>query len=171
MYERFLNEQFKPFVEKFFSGFVAAYRERYSCNHVLMQLIENWKRAIDENFKINTVLKDLLKAFDCIPHVLLIIKLYAYGLSVETTLFFYSYLKRRGQRVKIDTILSSWQVLISGVLQGSILDPILFIFLNNLLQVLKNSHICNLADDNTISVASTQLLWLEMTLFSKKTSQ
>ena len=101
---------------------------------------------------------DLLKVFDCIPHVLLIIKLYAYGFSVETTLFFYSYLKRRGQRVKIDTILSSLQVLISGVLQGSILDPILFIFLNNLLQVLKNYHIYNLADDNTISVASTQLL-------------
>ena len=58
---------------------------------------------------------DLSKAFDCIPHDLLIAKVYAYGLSEETTLSFYSYLKRRGQRVRIDDILRFLQVLISGV--------------------------------------------------------
>ena len=98
---------------------------------------------------------DLSKAFDCILHDVLIAKLNAYGLSEETTKFFYSYLKRRGQRVRIDDILSSLQVLISGVPQGSILGPILFnIFLNDLLEVLKNSDIYNFADDNTISVES-----------------
>ena len=97
----------------------------------------------------------LSKAFDCIPHELLMAKIYAYGLSEETTAFFYSNLKRRGQRVRIDNILSSLQVLISGVPQGSILGLILFnIFLNDLLEVLKNSSICNFADDNTISAAS-----------------
>ena len=74
----------------------------YSCNHVLMGLIKNWKRALDENFQISTVLMDLSKAFDCIPHDLLIANLYAYGLSEEATTFFYSYLKRRGQRVRTD---------------------------------------------------------------------
>ena len=58
-----------------------------------MRLIENWKRALDENFQIGTVLMDLSKVFDCIPHGLLIAKFYAYGLSEETTTFFYSYLK------------------------------------------------------------------------------
>ena len=58
-YKRFLHEQFKPFVETFLSGFVAAYRERYSCNHVLLRLIENWKRALDENFQVGTILMDL----------------------------------------------------------------------------------------------------------------
>ena len=155
MYERFFHEQFKPFVETFLSDFVAAYKERYSCNHVLMRLIENWKRALDENFQIGTVLIDLSKAFDCIPHDLLIAKLYAYGLNEETITFFYSYLKRRGQRVRIDDILSSFQVLIYGVHQGSILDMILFnIFVNDLLEVLKNSDVFNFADDNTISVVS-----------------
>ena len=114
----------------------------YSCNHVLMQLIENWKSGLDEYFQISTVLMDLLKAFDCIPHDLLTVKLYAYALSEKTTSFFYSYLKRRGQRVRVDDILSFLQAFISGIPQWSILSPILFnIFLNDLLEVLKNSNI------------------------------
>ena len=79
VYERFLHEQFKPFVETFLSGFVAAFKEGYSCNHVLMRLIDNWKRALDGNLQIVTVLMDLLKAFHCIPHDLLIAKLHAHG--------------------------------------------------------------------------------------------
>ena len=55
-----------------------------------MQLIENWKKATDENFQIVTALMDLPKAFDCIPQELLIAKLHACGLSEETTRFFYS---------------------------------------------------------------------------------
>ena len=146
VYERFLHKQFKPFMEIFLSGFVAAYRVRYSCNHVLMQLVENWKRALDEDFQIGTVLMDLSKASGCIPYDSLIPKFYAYGLIEETTTFFCSYLKRRGQVVRIDNILSTLQVLISGVLQVSILGPILFnVFVND---------IYNFADDNTISVAS-----------------
>ena len=114
----------------------------YSCNHVLMRLVENWKRGLDEYFQISTVLMDLLKAFDCIPHDLLTVKLYAYALSEKTTSFFYSYLKRRGQRVRVDDILSFLQAFISGIPQWSILSPILFnIFLNDLLEVLKNSNI------------------------------
>ena len=97
MYDRFLHEQFHPFVETFLLGFAAAYRERYSCNHVLMQLIENWKRALDEHFQIGTVLIDLSKAFDCIPPDLLIAKLFAYSLNEETTTFFYSHLKEEGK--------------------------------------------------------------------------
>ena len=67
------------------------------------------------------------------------------------------YLKRRKQNVKINHILSTFQSLISGVPQRSILSPILFnIFLNDLLMTLKNSEIYNFADDNAISLISKE---------------
>ena len=138
VYEKFLLEKFKPFINTFLSKFIAAYRENYSSSHVLIRLIENWKQALDENFVVGTVLIDLCKAFDCIPHDLLIAKLYAYGFSEKSAVFLYSYLKRRKQNVKIDNILSTFQSLISGVPKGSILGPILFnIFLNDLLTTLE----------------------------------
>ena len=135
-------------METFLSGFIAAYREMYSCNPVLMQLI-------DKNFQIDTLQMDLSKAFHCIPHDILIAKVYAYDLSEKTTPFFYLYLQRTGQRVRMDDIQSSLQILISEVLQESIFGRILFnIILNDLLVVLKNSYIYNFTGDNTISVAS-----------------
>ena len=96
---------------------------------------------------------------------LLIAKLYAYGFSEKSAVFLYSYLKRRKQNVKIDDILSTFQSLISGVPQGSILGPILFnIFLNDLLTTLENSEIYNFADDNTISSISKEKQALLTTL-------
>ena len=110
--------------------------------------LENWKQAPDENFAVGTVLMDLSKSFDCIPHNLLITKLYAYGFSKKGSVLLYSYLKRRKQNVKIDDILSTFRSLISGVPQGSIFSPILF----NIY-----SEIYNFADDNTISSVSKKI--------------
>ena len=152
VYEKFFLKKFKPFINTFHSKFIAAYKENYSSSHVLIRLIENWKQALDGNFVVRTVLMDLSKVFDCIPHDLLISKLYAYGFSEKSAVFLYPYLKKRKQNVKIDDILSSFQSLISGVPQGSILGPILFnIFLNDLLTTLENSEIYNFADNNTVS--------------------
>ena len=76
-HEKFLLEKFKPFINPFLSEYMAAYRKKYSNNHVLIRFIENWKKALDEKFLVGTVLMDLSKTFDCIPHDLLIAKLRA----------------------------------------------------------------------------------------------
>ena len=83
-YEKFLLEKFKPFVNSFLLKYMEAYRENYSTNHVSIRLTENWKKTLDEKFLVGTVLTDLSKALDCIPHDLLIAKLYVYGVSQKT---------------------------------------------------------------------------------------
>ena len=80
---------------------MAAYRKKYSTNHVLIRLIENWKKALDEKFLVGTVLMDLSKAFDCIPHDLLIAKLRAYGFSLKIVTFIYSILNEGNKKKRL----------------------------------------------------------------------
>ena len=83
---------------------------------------------------------DLSKAFDCIPHDLLIAKLYAYGLSFDTVTFINSYLKVRKQSVRINNIFSAFRNILLGLAQGSILGPIHFnTFLNDLVLCIEKS--------------------------------
>ena len=81
---------------------MAVYRKKYSTNHVLIRLIENWKKALHKKFLVGTVFMDLSKAFDYILHDLLIAKLHAYGFSQKTVTFIYSYRKRRKQKVNVN---------------------------------------------------------------------
>ena len=80
-------------VTKFLSDFISTYRKSYSTNHVVLKIIENWKAALDSKLFTGAVLMDLSKAFECIPHDLLIAKLNTYGFGFETLSFLNSYLK------------------------------------------------------------------------------
>ena len=123
------------------------------------------RKALDEKFLVGTVLMDLSKGFDCIPHDLLIAKLHAYGFSQKTVTFIYSYLKRRKQKVKVNNFLSDFLTLLLGVPKGSISGPVLFnIFLNDLLSTLKLSDLFNFVDDNSISTTADNIDHLLLTL-------
>ena len=165
IYERFLHNQIASFSNEFLSDFISAYRKGYSTNQVLIRLIEDWKTSLDKNLFTGAVLMDLSKAFDFIPHNLLISKLHAYGLSFDTVTFLNSYLKDRKQNIRINNIFSAFQNILSGVPQGSILGPILFnIFLNDLFLCIKKSDLHNFADDNTITAICNTLTELLKTL-------
>ena len=96
------------------------------------------------------MLTDLSKAFDCLPHDLLIAKLHAYGFDTSSLKLIHSYLTNRYQRVKINNSFSEYHLIKYGVPQGSILGPILFnIFLCDLFLIVDDIDIASYADDNT----------------------
>ena len=88
--------------------------------------MEEWKENLDSNFIVEEVLFNLSKAFDSIPHDLLIAKLSADGLNSDSLCYINSYLKDRKQCVQINNKQSEFDTIISGIPLGSIFGPILF---------------------------------------------
>ena len=88
IYEKFLHENLKNYVNIFLSKSISAYCKSYSTNHVLIRLIKNWKKSLDEKKFVGAILMDLSKAFDFIHHNLLIAKMYVYGFSMNVFTFF-----------------------------------------------------------------------------------
>ena len=150
MLTEYFNNHFHPFLSAFRSG--------YGCNTTLLKIIEDWKQALDQNKYIAAVLMDLSKAFDCLPHKLLLLKLEAYGMSKSVLQLIENYLTNRKQCVKVGTTLSNWQDIYKGVPQGSILGPVLFkIFLNDIFHFTTSSTLYNYTDDNTLAHADDNI--------------
>ena len=88
-------------------------------------MLEKWKAALDKGNFVDAIFMDLSKAFDTLNHDLLIAKLEAYGLSIDSLRYICSYLNQCLQRTGVNNSFSLWKDIIASVPQGSVLDPLI----------------------------------------------
>ena len=149
LFENILSDQITGYFRNLLCSPLSAYRKGYSCQHLILHLTEYWCQALDNGSTVSTVAMDLSKAFDKMPHALLIAKLSAYGMSKDACNLIIRYLRNRRHRIKIMGICSDWATINRRVPQGSVLGPLLFnIFFNDLFYVKMSCEITKNADDN-----------------------
>ena len=116
-------------------------------------MLETWKEDTDNNKTFGTLLRELSKAVNCVTHDLLIAKLHAYGLDLASLKILQDYLTNRKQTTNVGSFYTSWEKILSGVPQGSILGLLLFnIFTCDIFLILKTTNFTGYADDNTLFV-------------------
>ena len=116
----------------------------------LLTILEEWTKALDNGLTVDCIYMDYRKAFDTVPHNRLLGKLKSYGFNDQITEWICSFLKGRIQNVTINNKDSSWKEIDSGIPQGSVLGPILFVIYINDLPELVSSKVYLFADDTKI---------------------
>jgi len=108
VFEKIIHMQMTEHFESIFHDFMFAYRKFHGCPAALLTLTEDWRAELDKRSVIGAVAIDLSKAFDCLPHELLLEKLKFYGMSENSVALLRSYLSNRYQRVKLGQTFSTW---------------------------------------------------------------
>ena len=130
-----MQEKLDEYFSNLLSKYQCRFRQSYETQNCLLAMIIKLKKIRDKKGIFAAVLTDLSKASDCIPHNLLIAKLSAYGFDKKSLILISAHLKSRKQKTRIGSAFSDYLNMLFGVPQGSILGPILFIFLSDLFYV------------------------------------
>ena len=150
--ERIIRKEMMMYLEehKLLSKDQHGFRTGRSCATQLLEIMEIWTRFIDNGMAVDCIYLDFAKAFDKVPHCRLIKKLEAYGFKGELIRWLNDFLTNREQNVIINGISSETKGVTSGIPQGSVLGPMLFvIYINDLPDSIK-TYVKIFADDTKI---------------------
>ena len=123
------------------------FRQKHSCESQLILTVNDLALSLNKRSQIDLIIMDFSKAFDTVPHNRLLNKLHNYGIRNNTHQWIANFLGHRNQRVVVGGEHSTWTNVISGVPQGTVLGPLLFLaYINDLPNNIK-SQIRLFADD------------------------
>ena len=117
----------------------------------LLTVLEKWTKAVDDGNEIDCIYFDFMKAFDKVPHNRLLSKLKSYNIDISVQAWVAAFLRERRQRVVVNGEKSAWTNVISGIPQGTVLGPILFVLYINDLPENVRSDLFMFADDTKVS--------------------
>ena len=130
--------------------FQHGFQSGLSCESQLIETVHDWMTAMDNKTQIDAILLDFAKAFDKVPHLRLLSILTSYGITGNTQNWIKSFLSNRKQRVSVNGALLDITDVTSGVPQGSVLGPVLFLLYINDINGNIKSSIRLFADDSII---------------------
>ena len=154
MFEKCIYDTLYSYFEKhnLFTPCQSGFRKNDSCISQLLSITHEIFKGFDANPPLDTrvVFLDISKAFDRVWHEGLIFKLQSYGITGSLLSLLKDFLSERLQRVLLNGQVSTWENILAGVHQGSILGPLLFLIFINDLPINLESVVKIFADDTSL---------------------